>query len=38
MDTECESLVTETELPGNNDRMDESEGNGDNGEAIEEMG
>ena len=35
---ECQSLVTETELPGDKDGRDEREGNGDNGEAVEEMG
>ena len=38
MDTECESLVEEAELPGGKDVGDEGEGNGNNGEAVEEMG
>ena len=38
MDTECESVVEEAELPGDKDAGDEGEGNGDNGEAMEEMG
>ena len=38
MDMEHESLVTEEELPGDKDGRDEGEGNGDNGEAVGEMG
>ena len=38
MDIECESVVEEAEQPGDKDGGDESEGNGDNGEALEEMG
>ena len=35
---ECERLVTEAELPGDKDGRDEGEGDGDSGEAMEEMG
>ena len=38
MDMECESLVTEAELPGDKDGRDKGKGHGDNGEAVEEMG
>ena len=35
MDTECQSLVTDAELPGDKDARNEGEGDGDNGEAVE---
>ena len=38
MDTECESVVTEAELPGDMDGRDEGEGNGDKVDTMEEMG
>ena len=38
MNTEHDSVVTKAELPGDNDAGDEGEGNGDNGETMEEMG
>ena len=38
MDTESESVVEEAELPGDKDAGDEGEGDGDNGEAVEETG
>ena len=38
MDTECESVITEAELPGDKDAGDEGEDDGDNEEAMEEMG
>ena len=37
MDMECESLVTEAELPDDKDGRDEGEGNGDSGKAMGEM-
>ena len=38
MDTEHESMVEEAEQPGDKDVGDEGEGNGDSGEAMEEIG
>ena len=38
MDTESESVVTEKELPSDKDGRNESEGNGDKVDAMEEMG
>ena len=38
MHTECESVVTEAELPGDKDGRDEGEGYGDRVNAVEEMG
>ena len=38
MDTECESVATEVELPGDKDGKEEDEGNGDKVDAMEEMG
>ena len=37
MDTESQSVVEEAELPGDKDAGDQGEGEGDDGEAVEEM-